>query len=189
LIYLIVAVILLFFLSLIASLLLVSFHISLRLFKKGSLTHGIFRLRWLGITFLQRKIPQKEMKTEKRGERFDWTRMPEMGSLFIESYPSFANMLTAFTNSISIKRLSFDVAIGLGSPADTAMVSGYLWSLASVVNVYPLIYLSVEPDFQEERLDGSVMIELKVRLLRIALAFIKAFTKKPVRRLFSRMRG
>ncbi|MEE9585685.1 MAG: DUF2953 domain-containing protein [Nitrososphaerales archaeon] len=153
------------------------------------MTQGSFRIRWLGITFFQQKIPQEERKKEKRRERFDWKSIPEMGSLFTESYPYFTNVLNAFTKSISIKRLSFNVTIGLGSSADTAIVSGYLWSLASIVNVYPPIYLSVEPDFQEERLDGSMMIELKVRLLRIAVAFIKAFSKKPVRRLFSRMRG
>jgi hypothetical protein len=134
-------------------------------------------------------MPQEDKKKEKRRERFDWKRMPEMGSLFTESFPYFSNVLNAFMKSISIEKFSFNATIGLDSSADTAIVSGYLWSLASLVNTYPPIYLSVKPDFQEDRLDGSVIVELKVRLLRIAVAFIKAFTKKPVRRLFSRMRG
>jgi hypothetical protein len=189
LIYLVVAAILLILISAVAMLLLVSFHVSLSLFRSASLTQGSFRIRWLGITFLRRKISQAKEKREKKGEGFDWKRVPEMANLLTESYPYLANVLSAFMKSISVTRLSSNVTIGLGSPADTAIASGYLWSVASVANTYPSVNLSVEPDFREERLDGSVTIELRVRLIRIVAAFIMAFTKKPVRRLFSLMRG
>jgi hypothetical protein len=98
------------------------------------------------------------------------------------------DVFNAFTKSISIKRLSINANIGLGSAAETAIMSGYMYLLTSIASTYPPINISVEPDFQKERLDGSIMIELKIRLLRIAIAFIKAFTKKPVRRLIRRMR-
>jgi hypothetical protein len=188
-----VATILFFFLIIIASLLLVSFHISLQLLKKGSLTQGSFRIRWLGITFIHRKIPQEEKKEkkkakEKKKDGFNWRNITEIGSLFTESSSSFVDVFNAFTKSISIKRLSINANIGLGSAAETAIMSGYMYLLTSIASTYPPINISVEPDFQKERLDGSIMIELKIRLLRIAIAFIKAFTKKPVRRLIRRMR-
>lgn len=187
-IYPIVAIISLIFLLIIASFLLIPFHISLHLFKKGSLIHGSFRISWLGITFIRRKIFPEERKKEKEEERFDWRSMPEMISLFTESFPYLKRILNAFMKSISIERFSCNVAIGLDSPADTALVSGYMWSLVSLVNVFPKAYLSVKPDFQEKRLDGSMMVELKVRLLWIVVAFIRAFIKKPIRQLFRKTR-
>jgi len=188
LIYLIVAIILLIFLLIITSLLLIPFHISLHLSKKGSLTQGDFHISWLGITFIRRKIFPEERKKEKEEKRFDWRSITEMISLFTESFPHLKRILNAFMKSISIERFSCDVTIGLDSPADTATISGYIWSLAPLVNLFPKAYLSVKPDFQEKRLDGSMIIELKVKLLRIAVAFIRAFTKKPVRQFFRKMR-
>ncbi|MCP8304113.1 MAG: DUF2953 domain-containing protein [archaeon] len=185
-IYVILAIILLIFLLIVSSFLLVPFHISLNLFKRGSLTQGSFCMSWLGIRLIRRKIPSEEGRKEK--EKFYWGSIPEMTSLFAESFPYLMNILNAAMKSISIKRFSCDVVMGLDSPADTAVVSGYLWSLASIINIFPKVYLSVKPDFQERRLDGSMMVELKVRLLRIVPAFIRAFFKKPVRQLFGKMR-
>ncbi|MCP8312634.1 MAG: DUF2953 domain-containing protein [Candidatus Methylarchaceae archaeon HK02M1] len=149
-------------------------------------------MSWMGIRFIRRKIPsegeKKKEKKEKEKEKFYWRRIPETVSLFVESFPYIRNILKAAMKSISIKRFSCDVVMGLDSPVDTAVVSGYLWSLASIVNVFPKVYLSVKPDFQERRLDGSIMVELKVRLLRIVLAFVRAFFKKPVRQFFGKMR-
>lgn len=193
-IYLILAIILIFLL-IILSLLLIPLHISFHLSKKGSLTQGSFRISWLGIPFIRRRIPEEqkripkeEKKKKKEKERFDWKNMPEMISLFKESFPCLKNILNAFMKSIFIKRFSCDVTIGLDSPVDTALVSGYLWSLASLVNMLPKVNLSINPDFQEKRLDGSIIVELKVRLLRIAVALIRALAKKPVRKLFKGMR-
>ena len=158
------------------------------------MTQGSFRISWLGIPFIRRKIPQErkkiplEEKKKKERERFDWKKIPEMISLLKESFPHLKNVLNAFIRSISIKRLSCNVTMGLDSPVDTALVSGYLWSLASLVNMLPKVNLSINPDFQEKKLDGSIMVELKVRLLRIVAALIKAFTKKPLRKLFRGMR-
>ncbi|MCP8316970.1 MAG: DUF2953 domain-containing protein [archaeon] len=186
-IYLIVAIIILIFLLIVASLLLIPFHISLHFFMRGSLIQGSFHISWLGITFIRRKIFPEERKKKKEEKKFDWRSIPEMISLFTESFPYLKHILNAFMKSISIERFSCNVTMGLDSPADTAMISGYMWSLASLVNVFPKAYLSVKPDFQEKRLDGSMMVELKVRLLWIAVALIRAFSKKPIRQLFRKM--
>jgi hypothetical protein len=162
------------------------------LFKRGSLIQGDFHIIWLGITFIRRKIPtegrKKEGRKKEKEEEFDWRGIPEMISLFTESFPYLKRILNAFIRSLSIVRFSLSLTIGLDSPADTAVMSGYLWALASVVNVFPKAHLSVKPDFQEKKLDASMMAELKIRLLWIAVAFIRAFTKRSVRRLFRKMR-
>ena len=182
-IYVILAIALIIFL-LIVSILMVPFGISLQLTKKASQTQGTLRINWLGITFIRRKIPKEEKIKEKERTRFDWRDVPEIVTLFIESYSYFINIINAIIKSVSIRKLSCNVVLGLDSPVDTAILSGHLWSITSLINILPNVYLIVKPDFKEKRLDGYILVELKIRLLKITTAFVRAFFKKPVRQMF-----
>jgi hypothetical protein len=175
-----------------AAALLIPLHVYLQLLKQGSTTRGNLQISWLGLTY-RRKIPsgarkQKEEKKEKQQRRPNLRRSSETVSRFLESLPYLPGIVRTFMRSLTVERFSADVAVGLGSPAETAIISGYLWSLASIVNVLPKVNFSVRPNFQEEQLEGSVATKLKIRLLWIAVALVKAGTKKPVRKLFTSMR-
>ena len=179
-----------------AAVLLIPLHISLQLLRQGSITSGNLRISWLGLTF-RRKIPSGEKKRKQKKEegeeeekekRPDLSRLPETVSRLVESLPYFPSIFRTFIRSLTVERFSADVELGLGSPVETAVVSGYLWSLASLVNISPKADLTVKPNFQEEQLEGSLITDLKIRLLWIAVALVKAVTKKPVRQLFTSMR-
>ena len=178
-----------------AAVLLIPLHVSLQLLKQGSITSGNLRISWLGLTF-RRKIPsgekkrkqKKEEEEEEKEKRPDLSRLPETVSRLVESLPYFPSIFRTFIRSLTVERFSADVELGLGSPVETAVVSGYLWSLASLVNISPKADLTVKPNFQEEQLEGSLITDLKIRLLWIAVALVKAVTKKPVRQLFTSMR-
>ena len=178
-----------------AAVLLIPLHISLQLLRQGSITSGNLRISWLGLTF-RRKIPSGEKKRKQKKEegeeekkkRPDLSRLPETVSRLMESLPYFPSIFRTFMRSLTVERFSADVELGLGSPVETAVVSGYLWSLASLVNISPKADLTVKPNFQEEQLEGSLITDLKIRLLWIAVALVKAVTKKPVRQLFTSMR-
>jgi len=178
-----------------AAVLLIPLHVSLQLLKQGSITSGNLRISWLGLTF-RRKIPSGEKKRKQKKEegeeekkkRPDLSRLPETVSRLMESLPYFPSIFRTFMRSLTVERFSADVELGLGSPVETAVVSGYLWSLASLVNISPKADLTVKPNFQEEQLEGSLITDLKIRLLWIAVALVKAVTKKPVRQLFTSMR-
>ena len=178
-----------------AAVLLIPLHISLQLLRQGSITSGNLRISWLGLTF-RRKIPsgekkrkqKKEEEEEEKEKRPDLSRLPETVSRLMESLPYFPSIFRTFMRSLTVERFSADVELGLGSPVETAVVSGYLWSLASLVNISPKADLTVKPNFQEEQLEGSLITDLKIRLLWIAVALVKAVTKKPVRQLFTSMR-
>ncbi len=178
-------------LAVLAALLLIPLNVSLQLLKQGSDTSGNLRIRWLGLTF-SRKMSLRGRKKEKEGKkektRPSLSRFPETGTHFTESLPHLPGIMRTFLKSLTIERFSADVAVGLGSPFDTAIVSGYLWSLASIVNMSPRANFSVRPNFLEEQLEGSLSTDLKIRLLWIFVAFIKAGSKKPVRQLFTGMR-
>ena len=178
-----------------AAVLLIPLHISLQLLRQGSITSGNLRISWLGLTF-RRKIPSGEKKRKQKKEegeeekkkRPDLSRLPETVSRLMESLPYFPSIFRTFIRSLTVERFSADVELGLGSPVETAVVSGYLWSLASLVNISPKADLTVKPNFQEEQLEGSLITDLKIRFLWIAVALVKAVTKKPVRQLFTSMR-
>lgn len=178
-----------------AAVLLIPLHVSLQLLRQGSITSGNLRISWLGLTF-RRKIPSGEKKRKQKKEegeeekkkRPDLSRLPETVSRLMESLPYFPSIFRTFMRSLTVERFSADVELGLGSPVETAVVSGYLWSLASLVNISPKADLTVKPNFQEEQLEGSLITDLKIRLLWIAVALVKAVTKKPVRQLFTSMR-
>jgi hypothetical protein len=190
--YLMVVIIILIIILILIGILVVPFQISMRLYRMGSVNEGHFKLSWLKIRLIQRKIPsekkEKKPKEKKEQKRVDFKRIPKIISLSIESLPYFFNIFEAFLKSISVKNISIDSIIGVGSPADTAIISGYLWGLASLINIIPNACLTVEPDFNKERIDGSFVIELKLILLWIAIEGLKALTKKPVRSLLGELR-
>ncbi len=191
--YLTVAIIILIIILILIGVLVVPFQISMQLYRKGSVNEGHFKVSWLKIRLIQRKIPsdkkKKKPKEEKKQKRIDFNRIPKIITLSVESLPYIFNIFKAFLRSISVKKISIDSIIGFDSPADTAIISGYLWGLASLINnIIPNAYLNVEPDFNKERIDGSFVIELKLILLWIAIEGLKAFTKKPVRSLLGELR-
>lgn len=173
---------------------MVPFQISLKFYRKNSVNEGYFRLRWLKIRLIHRKIPsdkkkpKKEKIEKKEGKKIDFNRIPKILEYFGESLPYIMNVFEAFLRSVSINKISINSIIGLDSPADTAIVSGYLLGLASVVNILPKTNFTVDPDFNKERIDGSILVEMKLRLFWIAVESLKAFTKKPVRSLFGELR-
>lgn len=189
--YLTAAIIILIIILIIIGILVVPFQISLQLNRRDSVNEGHFKLSWLKIRLIHRKFPsdKKEKKPEdKKQKKIDFNRIPQIIELSIESLPYIFNIFEAFLKSISIKKISIDSIIGFDSPVDTAIISGYLWGLASIINLIPNTCLTVEPDFHKERVDGSFVIELKMILLWIAIAGLRALTKKPVRSLVGELR-
>ena len=189
--YIIAAIIILIIILILIGILVVPFQISIQLLRRGSLNEGNFKISWLKIKLIQRKIPseKKEKKAkpkEKKGINFN--RIPKIIQYFIDSLPYIFNIFEAFLRSISVKKISINSIIGFPNPSDTAIISGYLWGLASIINIIPNINLAVEPDFDKERLDGEFLVEMNLRLFWIVIEGLKALTKKPVRSLISELR-
>ncbi|MGZ7050320.1 MAG: DUF2953 domain-containing protein [Methanobacterium sp.] len=189
--YLTAAIIILIIILILIGVLVVPFQISMQLYRMGSVNEGHFKLSWLKIRLIHRKFPsdkkeKKKPKEEKKG--IDFNRIPRIISLSLESLPYIIDIFEAFLRSVSVHRISIDTIIGFDSPADTAIIGGYLWGVASIINLIPNTCLTVQHDFQKERIDGSFVIELKLILLWIAIEGLKALTKKPVRSLFGELR-
>ncbi len=197
-IYTIIGVIILILALILLSILFIPFHISFNLKKKEKDIRGNFQVSWLKVRILKRDIPEekeekdkdKKEKEEKkkRTEKFSIDKIINIVQKVTAAIEHLIPILRAFLKSIKLVKLSLNLNLGFTSPVDTALISGYFWSISSILNIIPPVNLSITPDFQKSKFDGSFEFELKLTLFRIVAAFIKAFTKKPVRELFWSLR-
>ncbi len=85
----------------------------------------------------------------------------------LNAAPAIMNFLMDLLKTIVFERLSCRLCFGLNDPADTAVMSGYLWSVASTLGIFRA-NVFIEPCFEGERLEGLFEAELKTRLIQIA---------------------
>ena len=133
--------------------------------------------------------PDKGAEIEDpKGERdHDTGRSPSPGTL-LDAAPAIMNILMDLLKTIVFERLSCRLCFGLDDPADTAVLSGYLWSVASTLGLFRAD-IFIEPYFEGERLEGVFEAELKTRLIWIAKAVINASLEKEIRSLIREVAG
>jgi len=201
----IIILLILLILLILAVFLLVPFHLSLHLTKDGPSVKGTYRIGWMGRILQERDILQ--MESDEMEERIckgaldgDLSKQPEMeekGGVgarhpefaireLIDALPALAGVLIDALGSFKVEKLSCRIAFGLCDPADTAVVSGYLWAVLSSMG-RGKADVSIEPFFDRSLLNGSFLADVKARLLWIALALIKALREQKIRRLVQQM--
>lgn len=192
-IYTIIGVIILILALILLLILFIPFHISFYLNKKEKDIRGNFQVRWLKIRLLKSKIPPEKKEKEKKKKepekkpekkrKLNIDVVPKVLNKFQAAFKHLIPILCAFIKSIKFENLYLNLNLGFISPVNTALFSGYFWSVSSIINIIPSINLSITPDFQKTRYDGSLDFELNLTLYRIVWALLKALTKKPVREL------
>jgi hypothetical protein len=175
--------------------LFIPFHLNLGLSNKEKSYHGNFRVRWIGITIYKSPIPpkkkkeKKEKKVKPKKEKWDMERIQKVIKLIYEALPHLERILYSFLRSIKLEDLSISLNFGMESPADTAIITGYIWAfIASTKYLLPM-NISVTPNFDKRVIEGSLDLKLRITLVRITLELLRAITKKPVRSLVNEMRG
>jgi Protein of unknown function (DUF2953) len=195
LIYIIIGTLLLIIVLIFLLFLLIPFQISLEFHKLGSNFKGNFTVRWIGIRIFQREIPgeeklkDKKEKKEEKEKKSDFKKILRILNLILESWPHLQKLLFAFIRSWSLEKFSANLTLGFENPYDTAIITGYLWSLTYPTNVLTHLDASITPDFNDQVLDGDLKININLKLLWIVLEGIRAITKRPVRKLIQEMRS
>jgi hypothetical protein len=128
-----------------------------------------------------RKIDREQDETK------DTIRTPSIQSL-IDAAPPLAKILWDLLKSIHFKKSSCRLCFGLDDPAQTAIVSGYLWFLASALGTLSANMI-IDPWFAGVRLEGELKAEIEARLLWPVLAVIKAMRISEIRLLLKDMLG
>lgn len=189
-IFTVIGAIILILVLILLAILFIPFHISLYLEKRGKDSGGYFQVKWLRIRLLKRDIPwEEEKKEEKKKERkLSIDDILDVLQKLRDAFKYITPIFRTFLESMELEKLSLKLNLGFSSPVTTAQVCGYLWSIIPLLNLQPPINLSVTPDFKDKKFDATFDFELKLTLYRIVGAILKAFTKKPVRELFSSVR-
>ena len=192
-----IAIILILILFLVC-ILVIPFNIFLNLNVNGLKINGYFKLTWMKIKLFQREFPDKEIKEKKKKkkeikeedkeQKFDIGRLPQIISLLYESSPHLMRIFNAFLKSTNFQKFSFKLVLGLGSPYDTALISGYLYALMPLLNLIPKSCFIFEPNFQKEGVEANINLKIRIKLLWIVIESLKAITKKPVKSLLNELR-
>jgi hypothetical protein len=183
-------------LVLILSVLLIPFQVFLEASMTGTSAKSSIKVRWLGLTVWRTK-PKKRSKesveakvTEKKPRRaFDVGRLLRTLTLLRDSGSALAIIAGSIRKAVAIRKLSADVTFGLGDPAETALLAGYLWSVSWIPNLSPRISLSVRPDLESIRLDGSITAQSSVRLFPLVVGFLRAYSRRSFRLLIREARS
>ena len=134
---------------------------------------------------VSREEDAQKKDTADRRSKFDRQRFLKDPRMFIDALSSFFRVLNDLMRTVHTERLSLNITVGLDDPANTAVLCGYLWSMASTVSNPST--LQIDPYFGGDRLNGSVNAEIWGRLLWVFVAFINASREKPIRRLLKEM--
>ena len=171
-----------------AGFLLIPLSVSLQGSKTGASTTGEFSVHWLGIRLLRQKFPEAPSKTRRVPAGRRRVDAAKMVRLLAESYPSLLILVRAFRKAVSFRSFSAFVNFGLGDPAETAVMCGYIWAVLWLLDYEPRISIAIKPDLMSTRFDGSVAAEAGVRLLPLVLAFLRAYRKRSFRALIGEAR-
>lgn len=182
------------------SFLLIPLKLSLSFKKQGSEINGHFSLKFLGIRIFSKEIPEdkkeqdgkkeeKEQEETDKEDKFNLKRILKILNLVKESWPHIYRLITAFYRSVALEKFSLNLTLGMESPADTALFTGYIWSFTYPLNAITRIDAVITPDFDRRVLDGDLEVDVSLKLIWIVVEAIRAYTKKPVRELIGEMRG
>ena len=131
---------------------------------------------------------KKRNRQSKRKSEAGIVRPPRIQSL-INAAPALAKYPPGIcSRSILFKKISCRLCFGLDDPAQTAIISGYLWFLASALGFFPA-KIFIEPWFEGERLEGELVAEIEVRLWWAVFAVIQALREREIRLLLREMLG
>ncbi|MDD4447247.1 MAG: DUF2953 domain-containing protein [Methanothrix sp.] len=138
-----------------------------------------------------REQDEKEIDRKREGrERSETTNAihhPSVSSL-VDAAPPLTKILWDLLKSIRFKNSFCCLCFGLDDPAQTAVISGYLWFLASALGTFSA-NISINPWFEGERLEGELIAEIEARLLFPVIAVFKAMRISEIRLLFKEMLG
>lgn len=171
------------FLLLLVLLLVIAFNLSFGFRKRGPMMQVSYKIIWLGVAIKKGYI---EPTSTDEPSSID---APAHGSSSTHDIKSALNGILALLptlkdlcKSISFQNVSCSLRFGLDDPVQTAVICGYLWSVASATG--PLgTNIRIEPCFEEERLEGDIEVELRIRMIWTSVALINALREKKIRKI------
>ena len=102
----------------------------------------------------------------------------------LAAMPAFIDLFRDLFRSFHFKTIRCHLQLGLDDPSETAILTGRLWSIAAFLS-YLGADIQIEPFFEEERLEGELLAEARMRPIHIPAAIISALREKEMRSLIT----
>ncbi len=114
---------------------------------------------------------------------------PKEIDAILNALPVLLEMAGDILRTIQVEECSLNLSLGTGDAADTARISGYIWSIwsAAAVALPWKVSFNLDPYFLGEKMDGSVIVDIGARPLLVGLASAKALKEEQVRYLIMNM--
>lgn len=174
-------------------------HLSLKASKEGNSMEGVYSIVWMGIPLKEgtifpraailgedekedeREEPKKAAKKKKKKQGSGIRDISVKPQTLMEALPALARIVVDLFRSIKVN-VSCNLRFGLDDPADTAVLSGCLWSVASAAGI-PNADITLVPCFEGQRLEGWFRAEMRARILSLVVAVLSALKEKKTIRL------
>jgi Protein of unknown function (DUF2953) len=184
----------------ISGILLIPFHLSIDINKDINQLAGKYRLAWLGITlksgdiFVSEDLKILEKAREKESikdelwiepRQYPKINVPNIETL-IDALPAIFRLLKELMTSLQIELLNCRIFFGFQDPVETAATYGYIWSLISAIGLRKE-NIVIEPYFEKERFDGSILAEIRAQLIWMVIAIFHAIRNEKLRMLLKDM--
>jgi hypothetical protein len=111
---------------------------------------------------------------------------PKEIDAILNALPALLEMAGDILRTIQVEECSLNLSLGTGDAADTARISGYIWSAAAVA-LPRKVSFNLDPYFLGEKMDGSVIVDIGARPLLVGLASAKALKEEQMRYLIMNM--
>ncbi len=199
---LMIPALLLILLVLLASLLLIPFHLSAQLERREGRSSMRFAVRGIigfsrttedgettsALQILRRTAPKRrEEKEEKKDQKKKGIPTGDLVEVLPELpylVGAILRLLNALRRSVAMEQLKGEVRVGLGDPAQTGMLVGLTHAIGGVVSPWAdTSDLTLLPVFDEAVLEGELEMKLSLRLLRLVGPATRLFLKVPIRTL------
>lgn len=104
----------------------------------------------------------------------------------IKDRKSFIKILKIMKNNTEVEKTDVNIILGLESPVTTAEVSGFLWSIASILQINPKCNINIKPIFNENKVEFNLYSSLNIQLLVPLFKIFKIIMKQPTRGILLR---
>jgi hypothetical protein len=194
----IIVILIIIFMLVVLCILLIPFHLLIDIRLDGPFVRGWYELAWFGLPFHKRGISgsayeiirgvgdeEKAAIEERETRDKGLMRLSDLRTL-PEALPSLARACNELSGSVHMEKFFCLLRCGLSDPADTAFYSGCLWPFVAALNSWGA-HFSLQPCFEEEVLEGSLVTELKASLIWVIFPLLKILRPEKAMRLLVQM--
>ena len=135
-----------------------------------------------GRRILTRTLKSKEKKKRKKPRSFP--NIQKIISQLPHISGHISNVPSVLKRSVKLRRIRLRLRFGLGDPSQTGIVYGLLQPvIASITSISDRRVVEVEPVFNEETIEGSLELDLRLWLFRLVVPALKLILSKPIRQM------